>query len=161
MLKLEAWLAGYGSGIAAALEYQREPICDIVSNQLATRFPTLCYDSTRCDAIAFQQLTYHETPRRFHRLLQVLLCLQSLEVIEREYRWGWPVVQRCGVERHHLLAQVRWYFDAARVYVPLQHEDHAQMNELAATILRIIEEVTSDTLPTPLDALVRANGYHP
>ena len=96
-----------------------------------------------------------------HRLVQVLLCLQSLEVIEREYRWGWPVVQRYGVERHHMLAQARWYFDAARVYVTLPHEDRAQMNELAMAILRIIEEVTSDPLPASPDALARTNCYHP
>ena len=94
MLKFEAWLAGRGPSIAEALEKQREQICESVSNQLATNFPKLCYDPTRYDAVAFQELTYHETPRRFHRLLQVLLRLQSLAVIEREYRWGWPVVQR-------------------------------------------------------------------
>jgi hypothetical protein len=161
MRKLAAWLDGYGPGIAEALEHQREPICDNVSNQLAARFPTLCYDATRYDAIAFQQLTYHETPRRFHRLVQVVLYLKSLEVIEREYHWGWPIMRRYGVERHHMLAQARWYFDAVRIYVPLSHEDHAQMSDLATAILCIIETVTSDALPTQGDAPVRTNGYHP
>jgi len=161
MLKLEVWLAQSGPRIAEALESQRELICDSVSNQLATSFPTLCYDPTRYDAIAFQQLTYHETPRRFHRLVQVLLLLQSLEVIEREYRWGWPVVRRYGVERHHMFAQVRWYFEAAREHVALNPEDGAQMNDLATAILRIIEAVTSDPLPTQIDTPVRKNGFHP
>lgn len=161
MLKLEAWLAKRGPSIAEALEHQRELICDGVSNQLATNFPTLCYDPTRYDAIAFQQLTFRETPRRFHRLVQVLLRLQSLEVIEREYRWGWPIVRRYGVERHHLLAQVRWYFDAAHMHVHLQLEDGAQMRDLANTTLCIIEEVTGDALPRPPDAPIRTNGFHP
>src|ERR1043165_9537557 len=135
MLKIEAWLAERGPRIAETLESQREPICDSVSNQLATEFPTLRYDPSRYDPLTFQQPTYRETPRRFHRLIQVLLCLQSLQVIEREYRWGWPVVRRYGVERYHMYAQVRWYFEAARAYVALHPEDVAQIDLLAAEIL--------------------------
>lgn len=160
MLNLDAWLVRHGPGIAGALESQREPICDSVSDQLATNFPTLCYDPTRYDALAFQQLTYRETPRRFHRLMQVLLCFQSFEVIEREYRWGWPVVHRYGVKRYHLLAQVRWYFDAVYVHVPLRPEDGAQMSDLAIATLQIVEDVTSDAAATPLDAPVRTNRFH-
>ena len=81
----------------------------------------------------------------------MLLQLQSLEVIEREYRWGWPVVRRYGVERHHLLAQVRWYFDAIHIHATLQPDDGPHMNDLAKVILRIIEQVTSDPLPTQFD----------
>jgi hypothetical protein len=69
-------------------------------------------------------------------------------------------VRRYGVERHHLRAQVRWYFDAIRIYATLQPEDVPQMNDLATAILRIIEQVTSDPLPTQLDPPARSNGFH-
>ena len=158
---LEEWLAQRGPAIAQALDAEREPICAAVSSHLAMAFPTLCYDSTRPDALAFQQRTFRETPRRFHRVLQVVLLLQTLEVITHEYRWGWPVIARYGVERHQVIMQVRWYFEAARTYAALQPTDAAPMSELAATILQIINQITADPTATPAGDPIRRNGFHP
>ncbi len=80
MRTLKRWIALRGPAIATALDSSREPICDAVALTLATAFPALCYDPARSDALDFQQRTYHETPRRFHRLLQVLLIFQAPEV---------------------------------------------------------------------------------
>jgi len=38
--------------------------------------------------------------------VQTALQFQTLAVVEREYRWGWGILQRYGVERQHLLALV-------------------------------------------------------
>src|SRR3954469_10737766 len=113
MLTLDTWLATRGPGFATVLESRREQICDMVAARLASAFPTLCYDPHRPDALEFQRITFYQTPRRFHRLIQVVLLLQSLEVIEREYRWGWPLLQRFGVTQQHMLSQARWYFEVS------------------------------------------------
>jgi hypothetical protein len=157
----EDWLVQRGPVIARALDERREPICDAVSSRLAMSFPTLCFDASRPDAHAFQQRTFHETPRRFHRLLQVVLVLQTLEVITREYQWGWPVVSRYGVQPHHLLFQVRWYFEAAQAQTIQRPEDSARMAYLATTILRAIEEITSGRSPTHQNNGASKNGFHP
>ena len=161
MLTLEKWLAHRGAGMAAALDNRRETICGTVSARLATSFPKLCYDESRADALAFQQHAYHETPRRFHRLLQVLLQFQSIEVIEREYRWGWPVLQRHGVERHHLLAQVQFYFEAARAHLPIDDIDLKLLDELETAILQIISQVTHTLVAVQRNGHLNGNGVHP
>jgi hypothetical protein len=112
-------------------------------SRLAAAFPNLCYDPTRTDALVFQQHSFHETPRRFHRLLQVLLHFQASIVIEREYSWGWKILQRYGVERYHMLAQVRFYFEESRANVQLEAEDAVQFARLEAMILQVIEQVTA------------------
>ena len=157
----EVWLTQRGPVIAPMLDDQREPICAAVSSRLAMNFPTLCFDPDRPDAHAFQQRTFHETPRRFHRLVQVVLVLQTMAVITREYRWGWEVISRYGVQQHHMLAQVRWYFEAARAHVMLPPEDGARMDDLATSILRIVKDVTSDPLYPPADQSTRTNGFRP
>jgi hypothetical protein len=161
MLTLEEWLAQRGAGLATALDNHRELICGTVSTRLATSFPTLCYDASRADAQAFQQHTYHETPRRFHRLLQVMLHFQAIEVIEREYRWGWPVLQRYGVERYHLLAQVRFYFEAARAHLRIGEADRTQLEELEAMILQIISQVAHTPAAAQSNGHLHSNGVHP
>jgi hypothetical protein len=143
MQSLEAWLAERGPQVAAALEQKRESICEIVAARLETTYPRLCYDPGRSDALAFQQQTFRETPRRFHRLMQVLLQFHAPEVIERGYRWGWALLQRYGVERSHLLTQVRSYFEAAHANAALDAIDRAYLRDLEVTVLHIIGEITT------------------
>jgi hypothetical protein len=146
MHALTEWLGRRGNSIAAALESQREPICESVSLQLETTFPALCYDLMRADAAAFQKHTYHEVPRRFHRVMQVLLRLASVEVIEREYRWAWGILPRYGVTSEQLLAQVRWYFAAMRTRATLDADDLPHLEALEQTILQIIAQITAVAL---------------
>jgi hypothetical protein len=162
MLTLDAWLATRGPGFAGVLESQREQICDVVAARLASAFPTLCYDAHRPDALEFQRLTFHQTPRRFHRLMQVVLLLQSLQVIEREYRWGWPILQRYGVGRQHLLSQVRWYFEGMHALTAPDPIDAPYLEALEAKVLQMIEQITIVALPAfaPSDSIVRSNGHH-
>lgn len=160
MHHLDPWLAQRGPALAVALESQREPICDEVASRLATTFPTLCYDPGRPDAQQFQQQTYQETPRRFHRLIQVLLLFQTLSVIEREYRWGWPLLQRYGVERRHLLTHIRFYFEGTRAKVALSAEDVANLALLEAEILAIVEQVTRPEANPHSNGRLRSNGIH-
>lgn len=142
MQGLTEWLGRRGSALAAALDHQREPICELVSIRLAKTYPSLCYDATRIDAESFQKLTFHEAPRRFHRVLQTLLRLAAIELIEREYRWGWGILPRYGVTAEHMLNQVRWYFASARSFVDLDAEDQEQFEALERAILQIIAHVT-------------------
>jgi len=158
---LDAWLARRGNVVAATLDSSHESICDRVSARLAAQFPTLCYDAGRPDAYAFQQHTFHETPRRFHRLLQVLLQFQALEVIEREYRWGWPILQRYGVDQRHLLAQVQFYFEAVRDVAPLDGDDQEPLAELEAAILQVVEQVTRLSRLDHNNGHRSLNGFHP
>jgi hypothetical protein len=146
MATLEAWLEANGGRVAALLEDQRDLICDLVSNRLSTAFPSLCYDPARPDAVAFQRLTFIETPRRFHRLMQVVLRFQTLMVIDREYRWGWPIMQRFGVSRHHILSHVRWYFDVVRTSSTLDTADLPYIEQLSSRVQQIVSLATA-TLP--------------
>lgn len=161
MLTLEAWVARNGAQIAELLENQREPICARVSQLLEEAFPTLCYDPTRQDALSFQQQAFRQTPIRFHTLLQVLLKFQTFQVIKQEYTWGWPIMQRYGIERRHLYALVQWYFDAARSHVHFKLEDSAPLSELTATVMRNIQEATQDSPPFPFSQPIHTNGVHP
>jgi hypothetical protein len=161
MLTFDSWLATRGPGFAMVLESQREKICDSVASRLASAFPTLCYDPNRPDALEFQQLTYSQTPRRFHRLIQVVLLLQSLEVIEREYRWGWPILQRYGVGRQHLLSQVHWYFEGSHALAAPDPVDVPYLEALEGKVLQMIEQITVVALPAyaPVEGIIRTNGH--
>lgn len=160
MGKLEEWLAQRGPTVAVALDEQHEAICAMVSSCLAATFPALCYDPARPDALAFQQHMFRETPRRFHRLMQVVLLFQTLEIIAREYRWGWPIISRYGVQRRHMRAQVSWYFEAIYVHVGLLPGDSAAMRDLAATVLQIVEQAIANPQPLSADRPIRKNGFH-
>jgi hypothetical protein len=163
MLTLDTWLATRGPGFAMVLESRREQICDMVAARMASAFPTLYYDPHRPDALEFQRLTFHQTPQRFHRLIQVVLLLQSLEVIEREYRWGWPVLQSYGVARQHLLSQVRWYFEVAHALTTPDPIDAPYLEALEGKVLQIIDQITMVALPAypPGDGNTRSNGHLP
>lgn len=145
MAPSEEWLAQRGPVIARLLDDQREPICVAVSSRLSMNFPSLCFDPSRPDAHAFQQRTFDETPRRFHRLVQVVLVLQTLEVITREYSWGWQVVSRYGVQPHHMLAQVRWYFESAQAHISLPPTDRVQMRDLEAAVFQRVASALGET----------------
>jgi hypothetical protein len=147
MLVLETWMEQRGPVVAAALDSQAEMICGQVSARLASEFPTLCYFPSRIDAVAFQQHTFREVPLRFHRTVQALLFSSSLAIIEREYRWGWAILTRYGVTQEHLLAQIRWYFEAAQAFTQLDADDRAQLSALAAATLAAVERVTTDVPP--------------
>jgi hypothetical protein len=162
MLTLDTWLATRGPGFATLVESRREPICDLVAARLASAFPSLCYDPQRPDALEFQRLTYHQTPRRFHRLIQVVLLLQTPEVIDREYRWGWPILQRYGVGRQHVLSQVRWYFEATRTLTTPDPLDAPYLEALEDKALQIIDQIITKTLPgyPAGDVTTNGNGHH-
>ncbi len=161
MLTLDTWLATRGPGFAMVLEAQREPLCDMVAARMSSTFPTLCYDTRRPDALEFQQLTFRQTPRRFHRLIQVVLLLQTLEVIEREYRWGWPILQRYGVARQHLLSQVRWYFEVSHALTMPDPIDAPYLEMLEDKVIQIIDQITMMALPSHLssESSTRSNGH--
>lgn len=146
MVPLDEWLAVRGEQYAALLDVRREHICRAVTERLMGAFPSLCYDPTRPDAAEFQQLVYERTPRRFHRLIQVVLRLQSVAVIEREYRWGWPILQRYHVERVHLIAHIHWYFEAARKFAPPERNDRKPFALLEAAIVRIVHSIAQTTI---------------
>lgn len=143
MATFSAWLASDGLRLSSVLEQHREQICEIVSKRLATVYPNLCYDDSRPDAEYFQRHTFSEVPRRFQRVLQAVLLFQSLDVIEHEYRWGWKILPNYGVTRQQLRTQVRWYFDALRLSIPLESADLPHVSTLESTILEIIERVTA------------------
>lgn len=142
MQTFDDWLAERGPEIAALIDTHADTLCEHVSTRLASSFPTLCYDPARLDAAAFQLQTFRETPRRLHRLLQVVLLCQSPTVIEREYRWGWQLLTRYQVERKHFLAHIRWYFEELFATVPLSSDDKLQIVEMRDKILHMVENVT-------------------
>jgi hypothetical protein len=145
MSTLVRWLNVRGPTVANLLDEHNEAICEHVSTRLATAFPQLCYDPLRLNAVSFQKQTYRETPRRFHRLIQVVLLFGTLQVVDREYQWGWRVLVRFNVKQYHLLAQVRWYFEEVFAAVPLSGEDKLRVVELRDTILEIVEAATGST----------------
>jgi hypothetical protein len=160
MATLETWLESSGARVAAQLDDQRDLICDLVSNRLSVAFPSLCYDPSRPDAVAFQRLSFIETPRRFHRLMQVVLRFQTLMVIDREYRWGWPIMQRFGVSRHHILSHVRWYFDVVRTSSTIDSADLPYIEQLASRVLQIVGQATLPQAHAHPEAHVHTNGTH-
>jgi hypothetical protein len=138
MLTFDSWLDSRGPVLALALEDRRERICDFVSSHFAEQFSTLMLDTNRPDAASFQQNAFYESPRRFHRLLQVALRLQAIMVIEREYRWSWGILPRFGVTQRHMVALVRLYFEAARKFISLDGVDRSYVDELEETVLQTI-----------------------
>jgi len=147
MMTLEAWLELNGARVADSLDQQRDTLCELLTNRLATAFPSLCFDTSRPDAVTFQQHVFKETPRRFHRLIQVVLRFQTLMVIEREYQWGWAIMPRFGVARHHMLNHARWYFDTIRVAGMVSRDDMVYLDQIATRVLQIIEQVTAAAPP--------------
>jgi hypothetical protein len=160
MQTLPAWFAERGAIVAAAVDQHSDAICDRVAGHMAAMFPNLCYDPIRFDAASFQQKAFRETPRRFHRLLQVALLCQSMAIIEREYRWAWKILMRHNVERRHMLAHMRWYFEEVFSLANLSSDDKRHLVEVRDEMLHMIERVTI-TSPVPLDTVrkqARANG---
>ena len=141
MSDLEEWLSARGPAVAQALDQQRETICARVATYLADTYPSLGYDPKRRDALAFQQKTFRETPRRFHQILQTALQFRTLAVIEREYRWGHDLLQRYNVTQHHMRAPVTQYFAAARDLVALDDDDRHGLDEMEAAILAMIKRM--------------------
>jgi hypothetical protein len=145
MMPFETWLVERGNPVATAINEQYDPICERVTLRMATAFPNLCFDPLRMDATSFQKQVFRETPRRLHRLIQVVLLCQSMAVVEREYRWGWRILSRFNVERRHMIAHARWYFDEVFVSVPLINEDKLQLTELRDHVIRMIDSTTVTT----------------
>lgn len=138
----DMWLQSNGATLAAALEGQRDAICVALTARIASSFPMLCYDHSRFDGRTFQQQMLRRTPQRLHALMQSALRLQNLDIIEREYRWAWPLVQRYGVTRQHLIAQVYWYFEVSRSLTRLEDADRFALNELEKAVVATIEQTT-------------------
>ena len=158
---LEQWLFNSGPAYAERLEAQADPLCRSVTTLMMTAYPDLCYLPNRPDAATFQQRAFTETPRRFHRLMQVVLQLQSLSVVEYEYRWGWPVLQRFGVGAVHLLTHSRWYFENARRLAPSGPNDQPYVLALESRVHGIIETVVMQPIDqrNALGQLSRRNGH--
>jgi hypothetical protein len=159
MQSLETWLGARGPMMAQALDMQRDMICEHVTRKLATSFPDLCPNLPSEDPELSQQIMFQQTPHRFHVMLLAALRFRTLSVVEREYRWLWGIVQRFGVERSHLLQQVRWYFEAARIFAPLSLEDLAWFKALESAVEQIVWTVTnapSTNVPLPQPSYPRA-----
>ena len=140
---LAAWMASSASHCAAALESQRDAICELVSDQIRFRYPTLCYDPTRLDPVEFQQTMFRETPQRIHDLMQVVLGLQSLGSVTEEYRWSWGLLPRYGITRDHLLSFMHMYFAAVMEKVELSNSDRIGLGLLEQAIIERIEMITA------------------
>lgn len=145
MLPFETWLVERGNLVATDINGHYDQICERVSLRMAAAFPNLCFDPVRADAAAFQKQVFRETPRRLHRLIQVVLLCQSIAVVEREYRWGWRILSRYNVERRHMTAHVRWYFEELFTSVALDHDDQLRLIELRDHIIRMIDSTTVTT----------------
>lgn len=142
MLTFEQWLTVRGPVYAQQIDAHADALCGAVTMRLSAMFPALCYDAVRPDAELFQQQTFRETSRRFHCLIQVVLRLQSLIVVEQEYRWAMHVLPRYGVQPQHMLALVHLYFDLAHALVPPNNSDESYVMALEHVVTRIIEAVT-------------------
>ncbi|MGQ9550458.1 MAG: hypothetical protein ACUVSY_16550 [Roseiflexus sp.] len=147
MQSLEAWLGTRGPALAQALDAQRSAICEEVSRRLRAEYPDLCPNLSSDDPELSQQIMFQQTPQRFHVILLAALRFHTLAVVEREYRWLWGIVQRFGVNRLHLLQQVRWYFEAAQMFAPLSHEDRTCLTQLESAIEHMILTITSSATP--------------
>jgi hypothetical protein len=145
MTTFETWLETNGSRLAMALDVRRDIICESVSNRMVTTYPMLCYNPERVDAQSFQQQTFRKSPQRFHNVLLAALRFRAMSVIEREYAWTWSILPRFGVTSQHLIAQVRWYFEAARIHVPSLNGDTPYLRQLEVQILHAIDQITQST----------------
>jgi hypothetical protein len=143
MPAFDAWLATRGPAIATALDAHHDLVCETIAARFADQFAGLCYDASRPDAESFQRQTFRETPRRFHRLVQVALRLQSLAVIEREYRWSWGILPRFGVTSRHMHALVRWYFEAVRALASVLPADRPFLDQFETQILVMIDRAAT------------------
>ena len=137
------WLQTNGVSLAAALDLHSEAICDVLTERLAKTYPELCYDPKRIDGRSFQKLAQQRTPQRVHDLIQSALRLQSLDLIKNQYEWAWPIMQRFGVGRKHLLAQVSWYFEVARELATLNEGDRAALDALENAMTKIVKRATA------------------
>jgi hypothetical protein len=155
MLAFETWMTVRGAAVAELIDANRDAICEYVAQRLTASYPTLCYDPLRADAHSFQALAFSETPKRFHRLVQAALRFRSLTIIEREYYWGWSVLARHRVERHHMQAQVRWYYQGVRDHVALDSPDVTNLETFTSHVLLIIDRVTGRTIHST-DSAARA-----
>ena len=81
MQTFDQWSASRGEMVAEAIDAHREVICQRVSTRLAKSFPKLCYTPVRQNARAFQQSSFYETPRRFHRLVPVVVLCGSMACV--------------------------------------------------------------------------------
>ncbi len=143
MQSLETWLGARGHILAQTLDLRRDAICEQVTRKLATSYPDLCPNLPAEDPEISQQIMFQQTPQRFHTMLLAALRFGTLAIIEREYRWLWGIVQRFGVERLHLLQQVRWYFEAVDTLVQLSLEDRAWLHALESAIEQIVLSATT------------------
>lgn len=157
----DAWMRTNSRSLAAALDAQREAICAALTMRLGAAFPMLCYDPERFDGRGFQQMTMRRTPLRVHKLIQTALRLQNLSLIEREYRWAWPLVQRFGVHRQHLIAQVNWYFEVAHTLTRLEDADRAALHALEVAVIQMVERATAvdEGVVRPLVGRNHKNGH--
>lgn len=172
MTLFDDWLVNRGADYADRLDSQADPICKAVTILLITAYPDICYLPERTDAAAFQQHAVVETPRRFHRLIQVVLRLQTLTVVDHQYRWGWPLLQRFGVGSMHLLMLARWYFETSRQLVPPATGDQPYVLMLEGHVLSIIESIvmpplqlgttltSTDSPPSGQNGHKSQNGHH-
>lgn len=138
----DMWLQTNGATLAAALEAHREAIYAALAERLATTYPLLCYDPNRFDAQAFQQLAQRRSPERLHKLIQSALRLRNLGLIKTQYEWAWPLMQRFGVAREHLLVQVSWYFAVARALTTLDDSDRQALHALETNMVQIVKAAT-------------------
>ena len=141
----ENWLRARGPELADQLARERNAICRAVSVRLGRTFPELCDDPTRPDRESFRRTALERSPERLHTLLQTALRLQSLSVIEQEYRWLWGVLPRYGITATHMLAMAGWYFSMARERLALDPGDLAGLNELKRAVLRAIRAVANSS----------------
>lgn len=156
----QTWLAERGPAVASMVHQQSDTICERVSQRLTSSFPNLCYDPVRFDATTFQRQAHRETPRRLHRLMQVVMLCNSTDVVEREYRWGWRLLPRYRVERRHILAHIRWYFEEVFGSVPLSSEDKLGLLGLRDLVIQQVDHITTvdPQIPDHLQRRSRNNG---
>lgn len=139
----EKWLQARGPGLADQLARERNAICRVVSGRLERTFPELCDDPERPDRESFRRSALERSPERLHTLLQTALRLQTLSVVEQEYRWLLGVLPRYGITARHMLAMAGWYFSEARARLALDPIELAGLNELKRAVLRAIRAETA------------------
>jgi hypothetical protein len=139
MRAIEGWLNSSGNRVAAELEDRGEQICKLVTDQLVRTYTNLCRDPERIDNQEMQRHAYVESPRRIHRLVQVVLRLRTVEVIERECAWSLTVLPRYGVTRQHMQAMVHWYFEAARTLTNIDSADRRSLDMIEHIFINALE----------------------
>jgi signal transduction histidine kinase len=140
---------------AVLFDEQRDAICQQVTFYLERCFPTLCLDSQRPDSTRFQRMAYEQTPRRFHRMLQIVLRTGAIRIVTHEFQWVWQVVPRYGVNNRHILAMVGWYFNAARDQLELSSQERDNLYRLKRTLLAIVSETIGGPTYAPYHTAAR------